>query len=83
MGSEIMNLAAIGKTVVVAQGSGDYPALITRVTSAKENIVNLVTFKDGEAPAYPKHVKIHPDRHGALNAHLKDGQVHVYWPAKG
>lgn len=74
-----MRSAAIGKTVVVANGVRDYPAIVTNITT--NHIVNLVTFEEGKPPAYPRYVVIHPDRPTAMNAHLKDGGTHAYWPA--
>lgn len=74
-----MNIAAIGKTVVIVDTSGDCPALITKVIT--KEMANLVMFCD-ETTTFPRYVKIHIDRPSALQAHLKDGQVHAYWPAK-
>ncbi len=79
-----MPLAYIGATVVIArQSGGDVASLITKVIT--NDVVNIVAFDDaddGDGTHFEKFVKIHPDRAGALNATIKDGKPHLYWPAK-
>jgi hypothetical protein len=74
-----MPIASIGRTVVIVDEAGDFPAIVSRVITGE--LVNLVAFGDQEI-TFPKYVKLHIDRETALKAFQKDGQVHAYWPAR-
>lgn len=75
-----MNIASIGKTVIVAQMSGDRPAIITRVLTNK--VVEACGFFPD--PVALKTVSLHDVRAEAINAGLqRDGaEFHAYWPGK-
>lgn len=75
-----MNLLALGQAVVIADKGGDYPALVSKVLTAK--CANVIAFPDGAQPTPLKGVQVFSSRVEAVGAHLKDGGEHAYWPAK-
>lgn len=75
-----MCLAAICGTIVIAQMSGDRPAIITKVFSNRS--VEACAFLP--EPQALRLVLIHDSRAEAINAGQKDlVGWHAYWPAKG
>lgn len=73
-----MNIASIGRTVIVAVEGGDRPAIITKVLGAR--MVEVTAFMPEPMPI--KAVELHADRIEALAGMDKDGQFHAYWPQR-
>lgn len=74
-----MNIASLGRTIILADLAGDRPAVITRVFG--NTSVEVCGFMP--LPEHIRMVSIHPDRHTALQAMTKDATgFHGYWPAR-
>lgn len=73
-----MNIASLTSSVLVAQMSGDRPAIITKVFS--NNAVEVCAFMP--LPEHLKLVTLHASRAEAINAGQKGTGYHAYWPAK-
>lgn len=72
-----MPAATLGRTILVADLSGDRPAVITKVFTA--NQVEACGFMP--LPEHLKLVKIHADRREAINAgNVNPAGFHAYWP---
>lgn len=67
--------AILGATIIIADMSGDRPAIITKVfanTSAEACAFTPL-------PEHINVVKIHDDRRSAINASQRDTGHHAYW----
>jgi hypothetical protein len=73
-----MNTATLGKMILIADMSGDRPALITKVFTADSAEACAFT----PLPEHVKVVKIHVDRREAITASQRDAKFHAYWAPK-
>lgn len=67
--------AALGDTIIVADSTGDRPAIVTKVFTATS--VEACMF--APMPEYVKVATIHVDRREALHLTQKDSGYHAYW----
>lgn len=73
-----MQIAALGRTILIGQMSGDRPAVITKVFS--NTAVEACGFMP--LPEQLSLVKIHACRAEAIQAGQQGNGVHAYWPTK-
>jgi hypothetical protein len=73
-----MTTATLGASILIADMSGDRPAIITRADSA--TMVEACAFMP--LPVHIKVVKIHSTRAEAINATQRDTLHHGYWTPK-
>ena len=74
----ITTTAKIGLTVLVADMSGDRPAIITKVLTSA--VVEVCAFMPN--PFVIDALQLHGTRAEAINASQADSKFHGYWPAK-
>lgn len=74
----MMNSATIGETILIADMSGDRPAILTKVFTRDSAEACVFT----PLPEYAKVVKIHNTRDEAINGTLRDSMFHGYWKPK-
>lgn len=70
-----MKSPALGAQVLVADTLGDRPAIIVKVLGPQH--ADLTVFDP--LPLHLPNVQIHPSRHEALGAELRDCKRHAYW----
>lgn len=73
-----MRTVELGATILIAQMSGDRPAIVTKYFSATS--VEACAFMP--LPEVKKLVTIHPGRREAINASQRDSGYHGYLGAK-
>lgn len=70
-----MRELTLGAPVIVADQSGDRPAIVTKVLGPQH--AELCVFDP--LPTHEKSVQVHATRAEALNGELKDLRRHAYW----
>lgn len=73
-----MNIASLGRMVLIAQPEGDRPAHIVKVlTNSMVDVTALMPL-----PEHMQAVQLHETRAEAVNGSLRGTAIHAYWPPR-
>lgn len=73
-----MNIASLGRMVLIAQPEGDRPAHIVKVLN--NSMVDVTALMP--MPEHFTAVKLHESRTEAVNGALHGTAIHAYWPPR-